>query len=78
MRQIVEYVNDNGGHIDLFVLEFDPKAHMAALRALIDDGATILFADSDTIRARIESVDQEKLKELLAAGWTFPSQEEMA
>jgi len=76
MRQIVEYVNDNGGHIDLFVLEHDPEAHMAALLTLIDEKATILTVDSDTIRARVEPADQERLKELLADGWQFSGREE--
>jgi len=76
MKQIVEYVSGEGGHIDLFVLEHDPEAHMAALLALIDEEVTILSVDADTIRARIEPADQERLKELLANGWRFSGREE--
>ncbi len=80
-RQIFEYTAGNGfdtGHIELYLFECDPEEHTKTLLALIDEGATILLADANSIRARIEPSSQEKLKELLAAGWTFPSQEEMA
>ncbi len=76
MKQIVEYASGEGGHIDLFVLEHDPEQHMKALLALIDEKATILTVDSDTIRARVEPADQETLKELLADGWRFSGREE--
>ena len=76
MKQIVEYVSGEGGHIDLFVLEHDPEQHMKALLALIDEEATIIAVDADTVRARIEPADQEKLKELLADGWQFSGREE--
>ncbi len=78
MKQIVEYMGGEGGYIDLFVLEHDPKAHMAALLALLDAKVTILSVDADTIRARYEPADherQERLKALLDVGWRFSGKE---
>jgi hypothetical protein len=41
------------------------------LLALIEEKATILSVDADTIHTRYEAATQDLLEELLAAGWQF-------
>lgn len=79
MKQIVDFSRDDQGRaaiIEVFLLVEDPCAHAEAIKTLAKDGAIILSADSDTIRAVYRGTNQDKLLALIDEGWSFSGQEE--
>ncbi len=74
IRQIVNFSRNQeigNATIEVFVLTTDAALHTDAVRALIDNGATINAVDANTIRAVYEDTNQDKLLELIDSGWTF-------
>ncbi len=61
--------------IEIFMVVKDPKQHIEAIRALVKDNATIQAVTGNSIRATYKGSGQDKLLELIEAGWTFAGQE---
>lgn len=61
--------------IEVSMVVKDPKLHIEAIKALVKDDATIQTVTTDTIRATYKGSTQDKLLELIEAGWTFAGQE---
>jgi len=74
IKQIVNFSrNQETGKatIGIFVLTTDAVLHAEAVKVLIGSGATIQAVDTNTIKAIYEDTNQDKLLELIEAGWTF-------
>ena len=79
IRQIVDFSREDergAAIIQVFMMVNDPKQHIEAIKALAKDGAIIQSVDADTIRATYKGSNQDKLLELIEAGWSFTGQEE--
>ena len=78
IKQIVDFSRDERGAaiIEVFVLADNPKEHIDTIKALIEDGAIIQGADSDTIRATYKGSNQDKLLSLIDEGWSFDGSKE--
>jgi hypothetical protein len=78
IKQIVEFYRDGdrgAAIIAVFMMVPDPRAHLQAIKDLIDDGATIQTVDADTIRAVYKGSNQDKLLSLIDDGWGFGGRE---
>lgn len=79
LKQITNFSREIERHtcvIDIFVMVDDPQQYAETIRSLAKDGARLLSADGDTIRARYHGCGQDKLIELLNDGWSFAGQVE--
>lgn len=80
IKQIVDFSRDEEGDaaiIQVFMMVNDPKQHVEAIKALIEDGAIIQTVDADIIRATYKKSNQDKLLSLIEDGWTFEGREEV-
>jgi hypothetical protein len=81
IKQIVDFSRElerGTAIIDVFMMVEDSQKYVESIRSLAKDGAVILSADGDTIRARYKGVTQDKLLELLEEGWSFAGHEDEA
>lgn len=79
IKQIVDFSRDEDrgvAIIQVFMVVNDPKEHIEAIKALVDDGAIIQTVDADTIRATYKGSNQDKLLELIEDGWSFIGQDQ--
>lgn len=78
IKQITDFSREEArgsATIEVFMMVPDPKDHLEAIKALIEDGAIIQSVDADTIRATFKACSQDKLLELIEDGWSFEGQD---
>jgi len=74
MKQILEYNFDEeseSGEISLFAFALSPEEHCQAIEEILEENGSILFIDSDSIRAKIYDADYERIRKLEKIGWSF-------
>lgn len=79
IKQIIDFsreIERGSAVIDVFMMVGDPREYPEAIKSLMKDGAIILSADGDTVRARYKGVTQDKLLSLIDEGWSFSGQDD--